>query len=56
MNVKANRFAFADGLRGFAALCVVLFHLSEGHHVQQFKETIPKALIVMTCSPLALLV
>lgn len=36
-----NRFAFADGLRGLAALWVVLFHLSEGHHIESLKIFLP---------------
>ncbi len=36
-----SRFAFADGLRGLAALWVVLFHLSEGHHVDYLRSVFP---------------
>lgn len=36
-----NRFAFADGLRGLAALWVVFFHLSEGHHVDSLRSVLP---------------
>lgn len=36
-----NRFAFADGLRGFAALWVVFFHLSEGHHIDRLRMMLP---------------
>jgi peptidoglycan/LPS O-acetylase OafA/YrhL len=35
------RFAFADGLRGLAAFWVVLFHLAEGHHIENIKIAIP---------------
>ncbi len=35
------RFAFADGLRGFAALWVVLFHASEGKHIEYIRESTP---------------
>jgi peptidoglycan/LPS O-acetylase OafA/YrhL len=40
---KAVRYVFADGLRGLAALWVVLYHLSEGHHIENIKAvlTIP---------------
>jgi len=36
------RFAFADGLRGIAALWVVMFHLSEGHHIDQLTACFSK--------------
>jgi len=36
-----RRMAFADGLRGFAALWVVLYHLSEGHHVDALRALLP---------------
>jgi peptidoglycan/LPS O-acetylase OafA/YrhL len=35
------RFAFADGLRGIAALWVVMFHLSKGHHIDKLKDYFP---------------
>lgn len=36
-----TRLSFADGLRGLAALWVVLFHLAEGHHIETLKNTLP---------------
>jgi peptidoglycan/LPS O-acetylase OafA/YrhL len=36
-----GRLAFADGLRGFAALWVVLFHASGGGHLDQLKALLP---------------
>lgn len=42
----STRLAFADGLRGLAALWVVLFHLSEGHHIDAFKAVLPAWLSV----------
>jgi len=39
-----NRLAFADGLRGLAALWVVLFHIAEGHHIESIKAAIPSYL------------
>jgi len=38
------RFAFADSLRGIAALWVVLFHLSKGDHIDQLIASLPKFL------------
>jgi peptidoglycan/LPS O-acetylase OafA/YrhL len=35
------RLSFADGLRGIAALWVVLFHLAEGQHIENVKKIIP---------------
>ncbi len=39
--VNKKRLAFADGLRGIAALWVVFFHLSEGSHIEAIKATTP---------------
>lgn len=39
-----NRVVFADGLRGFAAFWVVLFHLSEGKHLENIKPLIPQSI------------
>ncbi len=39
---NSARLSFADGLRGLAALWVVLFHLAEGHHIETIKNTMPK--------------
>ncbi len=36
-----SRLAFADGIRGLAALWVVLFHASEGGHVDHLKAVLP---------------
>jgi len=35
------RLAFADGLRGLAALWVLLFHLSTGHHLDALLAALP---------------
>ena len=35
------RLAFADGLRGLAALWVLLFHLSTGHHIDALLAALP---------------
>lgn len=42
-----NRVAFADGLRGFAAFWVVLYHLSEGKHLEHLKPLIPDWIFAM---------
>ncbi|MEP6789936.1 MAG: acyltransferase [Ramlibacter sp.] len=42
-----GRLAFADGLRGIAALWVVLFHLSEGHHVDALKLHLAPLLVTI---------
>ena len=42
-----GRLAFADGLRGIAALWVVLFHMSEGGHIDSFKALLPQALALV---------
>ncbi len=38
---RGTRLAFADGIRGLAALWVVLFHASEGGHVDHLKAVLP---------------
>ena len=38
---RGSRLAFADGIRGLAALWVVLFHASEGGHVDHLKAVLP---------------
>lgn len=38
-----SRMRFADGLRGLAAMWVVLFHLSEGHHIDALRAQLPLA-------------
>jgi peptidoglycan/LPS O-acetylase OafA/YrhL len=40
--LKPQRLCFADGLRGIAALWVVLFHLSEGNHIPAIKSVLPE--------------
>lgn len=37
-----ERFLFADGLRGLAALWVVLFHLEEGKHIPFLLQALPE--------------
>lgn len=44
VNKKSTRLSFADGLRGIAALWVVFFHLSEGHHIDAVRQQIPTIL------------
>ena len=43
-NKKSTRLSFADGLRGIAALWVVFYHLSEGHHIEILRQKLPIAL------------
>jgi len=38
---RGSRLAFADGIRGLAALWVVLFHASEGGHVDHLMAVLP---------------
>jgi len=42
---SAGRMAFADQLRGLAALWVVLFHLKEGNHIPALVAALPPALV-----------
>lgn len=44
---KKIRLAFADGLRGLAALWVVLFHLAEGHHIDKLVALFPNLSLVV---------
>jgi peptidoglycan/LPS O-acetylase OafA/YrhL len=37
-----GRMHFADGLRGIAAMWVVLFHLSAGHHIDALRASLPE--------------
>ena len=39
--VAERRMLFADGLRGIAAIWVVLYHLAEGHHVDALLAALP---------------
>ncbi|WP_198159386.1 acyltransferase family protein [Methylomonas lenta] len=39
-----NRLAFADGLRGLAAFWVVLYHMSEGKHLEHLKPLMPHSI------------
>jgi peptidoglycan/LPS O-acetylase OafA/YrhL len=41
-----SRVALVDGLRGVAAMWVVLFHASEGGHLEQLKALLPAAIVV----------
>ena len=38
---RADRYAFADGIRGLAALWVVLFHVSAGKHIETARDWMP---------------
>lgn len=40
-SVSNKRLAFADGLRGLAACWVVLFHMSEGKHIEALHASLP---------------
>jgi peptidoglycan/LPS O-acetylase OafA/YrhL len=40
-HISAQRFAFVDALRGFAALSVVLFHAYEGRHITDLLAHLP---------------
>jgi peptidoglycan/LPS O-acetylase OafA/YrhL len=44
--VAARRLAFLDGMRGVAALWVVLFHAAAGQHITHFERTLPSWLDV----------
>lgn len=44
---KKIRLAFADGLRGLAALWVVLYHLAEGHHIDKLVAAIPNLSLIL---------
>jgi peptidoglycan/LPS O-acetylase OafA/YrhL len=39
--VRSERFGLVHALRGIAASWVVLFHASEGHHIDRLKEAMP---------------
>jgi peptidoglycan/LPS O-acetylase OafA/YrhL len=41
---RTPRLAFADGIRGLAALWVVLFHAAEGGHIDHLKAALPTGL------------
>lgn len=40
-SARSSRIAFVDGIRGVAALWVVLFHTSKGGHVDHLKAVLP---------------
>lgn len=44
LNMRQVRLKFADGIRGLAALWVVLFHASEGGHIEHLKAAAPALL------------
>lgn len=39
--MKGQKFTLIQACRGFAALWVVLFHASEGHHIESIRATAP---------------
>ncbi len=43
--LTSPRYTFPDGLRGMAALWVVLFHLSEGHHIDTLRRMLPRVVV-----------
>src|SRR5208282_311558 len=47
MKLGEKRFLLVDALRGIAAMSVVVFHLAEGHHVDQFMTVAPVWLITV---------
>lgn len=42
-----RRFLLVDALRGIAAMSVVIFHLAEGHHVDQLMRSAPLWLVAL---------
>jgi peptidoglycan/LPS O-acetylase OafA/YrhL len=42
---RAERLSFVDGVRGLAALWVVLFHASAGGHIESLKAALPGQLV-----------
>ena len=41
MSEQGSRFVFVDGLRGIAAMSVVLFHAVEGNHITALYAALP---------------